>query len=372
MTFVWPTSHVGMLHPLAAPGSRARAQGIQFLRMAEAADKGLSYEQAKALFSDVDPATVETRKSLYEELGLLYVPRYSGTLNLTRVGKQLLELLGTEPQEVITEDLRKRVDSLICWAMSHTQINRPQSLGSPSITDADRAACDIRPYAAFWQAMLELDNTISFDEFSRVLAHVQKAADFEAAIRIIREARISGILPAAPEKSSNFGIYWRAHVGVADSLLHFENGRFTFAPERQRLVKSILQFQMGCEGDDVTAAIRSTPWTDVESYYAIAGTECPTFLASGEASVISFGGLPVVMLRGYSLQEDKEGYFVDAGMELCALKITMPCFHTSEQRRLLRVDRKTGTPDGKVHIRLGMGRPINDPSQLLQLWGEQQ
>ena len=72
MSFVWPTSHVGMVHPLA-PSARARTQGTWFLRMAEAAERGLSYDETKALFPDVDAATVETRKSLYEEFGLLYV-----------------------------------------------------------------------------------------------------------------------------------------------------------------------------------------------------------------------------------------------------------------------------------------------------------
>ncbi len=371
MSFVWPTSHVGMLHPLAAVGSKARTQGLQFLRMAEAADKGLSYDQTKALFSDVDSATVETRKSLYEELGLLYVPKYSGTLHLTTVGKQLLDVLGTNPPEDPSDDLRKRVDSLLCWAMSHTQINRPQSLGSPSISNAERTNCDIRPYAAFWQAMIELGGTITFEEFSKVLAHVQKVSDFEGALETIRAGRSSGSLPAAPEKSGNFGIYWRAHLSVADSVLQIEDGQFTFAPERQSIVKSLLQFQMGCEGDDVSAAIRSKPWSDVKDYYSFAGEECPVFIASGQATVVSFGGQPVVMLKGYSLQKDANGYFVDAGMELCALKLSMPCFHASELHRLLRVDKKAGIADGKVRIRLGLGRPINNSSQLLQLWGEQ-
>jgi hypothetical protein len=255
--------------------------------------------------------------------------------------------------------------------MSHTQINRPQSLGSPSISAAERTGCDIRPYAAFWQAMIELGGTISFEEFSRVLAHVQKVSDYPAAIDTIRAARTSGTLPAAPEKSGNFGIYWRSHLSVADSVLQIENGIFSFAPERQGIVKSLLQFQMGCEGDDVSAAIRSKPWTDVNDYYSFAGEECPVFIASGQATVVSFGGQPVVMLKGYSLQKDGNGYFVDAGMELCALKLSMPCFHASELHRLLRVDKKAGLADGKVRIRLGLGRPINNSSQLLQLWGEQ-
>lgn len=366
--FVWPTSHVGMLHPLAA-SSKARKQGTLFLRMAEAADKGVPYNEAKALFEGVDQSTVETRKSLYEELGLLYVPKSSGTLHLTIVGKQLLELLGTNPPTDPSAELRKRVDSLLCWAMTHTQINRPQSVGSPA--EQDRSGCDIRPYAAFWQAMFDLDGSITFDEFSSVLAHVHTVDEYPAAVQTILEARNSGKLPKAPEKSGNFGIYWRAHLSVAESVLQITDGVFTFAPERDRIIKSILQFQMGCEGNDVSAAIRSRPWTDVNDYYSFAGQECPIFIASGQVAVVSFGGEPILMLKDYALNKDAAGYFVEAGMELCALKLMMPCFHKSEVGRILRVDNKISIGNNRIRIRLGLGRPINNSTQLLQLWDEQ-
>jgi hypothetical protein len=360
-----------MLHPLAAVGSKAQKQGVLFLQMAEAAEKGVSYDAAKELFGGVDQATVETRKSLYEELGLLYVPKYSGTLYLTIVGKQLLELLGTSPPTDPSDELRKRVDSLLCWAMTHTQINRPQSLGSPSITDEDRASCDIRPYATFWQAMFDLGGTLSFEEFSRVLAHVRTVQEYPAAIQTIRDARVSGTLPTVLDESGNFGIYWRAHLSVAGTVLHIANGIFTFAPERESIVKSILQFQMGCEGNDVSAAIKSRSWIDVADYYAFAGGQCPTFIASGHATVVSFGGEPVVMLKGYGLKQDASGYFVDAGLELCALKLGMPCFHSSELHRILRIDQKTPIENNRIRIKFGLGRPIINSVQLLQLWGEQ-
>jgi len=371
MSFVWPTSHVGMLHPLAAAGSKAQTQGLSFLQMAEAAAQGQSYEQAKARFPEVDPATVETRKSLYEEFGLLYVPKYSGTIHLTSVGRQLFELLGTNPPAEPSAELRRQVDSLLCWAMTHTQINRPQSLGSPAIKPEERANCDVRPYATFWQAMFELGGTIEFQEFSNVLARVQRVDDFPTAIEGILQARKTGKLPEAPEQSGNFRIYWTSHVSIADTVLQVNEGRFTFSPDRQSTLKSVLQFQMGCEGNDVSAAMRATPWKDVGEYYDFAGQQCPEFIASGQTTVVSFGGQSVVMLKGYALQKDAGGYFIDAGMELCALKLGMPCFHSSEVRRMMRIDQKQNRAGNAIRIRLGLGRPINNPIQLLQLWGEE-
>ncbi len=290
MSFVWPTSHVGMLHPFAA-GSKARTQGISFLRMAEAAHNGFSYNETKELFPDVDQSTVETRKSLYEELGLLYVPKYSGTIHLTEVGAQLFALLGAQPAENPSADLCKQVDSLLCWAMTHTQIDRPQSLGSPSITSEDRATCDIRPYATFWQAMFELGGFVSFNEFSQVLVHVQRVSDFPYAVQVILEARESGVLPSTPRKTNNFGIYWRAHLSVAGAVLQVADNGFTFVPERRSLLQSILQFQMGSEDNDVSLALRAKPWSDVHEYYAFAGEECPRFITSGLPSTPSLGSL---------------------------------------------------------------------------------
>jgi len=279
--------------------------------MAEAAERGLSYDETKALFPDVDAATVETRKSLYEEFGLLYVAKYSGTPHLTGVGRQLFNLLGMRPPSDPSEEVRIQVDSLLCWAVSHTQINRPQSLGSPNITEEERADCDIRPYAAFWQAMLELGGTVTFEEFNNVLAHVQRVDHFESAVQTIMRARESGALPEAVEKSDNFGIYWRAHLSLARAVLNIRDGQFSFVPNRERIIRSILEFQTQRESSDASAAIRSKWWADVDEYYLFAGQECPEFIASGQPTVESPASpnvglgvrpLPTPILRVVALQ----------------------------------------------------------------------
>ena len=371
MNFVWPTSHVGMLDPVGQIGSRAKAQGEEFLRMADAAQNGFSYEDAKALFPAVSHSTVETRKSMYEELGLLYVPKSSDELHLTEIGAQLLQLLGSPPPENPTDELRNRVASLLCWAMTQTQINRPQSIGSPYLRPTLRAQCDIRPYAAFWQALFQLDGHVTFSEFSRVLAHVQTAQGFPTAVETILEARTSGTLPSAPEKSGNFGIYWKSHLSVAGTVLEVVDDVFRFVPGRREMLSSILQFQMGCEGNDVSAVIRAKPWGSVHEYYSMAGADCPAFIASGQVRVVSFNSQPLIILKGYDLKKTANGsYYVDGGLDLCSLKINMPCFHKAEVSRLLRVDKKSKMEGDKVRITLGLGRPINNARKLLQMWGE--
>ena len=336
--------------------------------MAKAAQNGVSYVDSKDLFPGVSHQTVETRKSMYEELGLLYVPKNSNEIHLTEVGAQVLQLLGTPPPETPTEELRDRVASLLCWALTHTQINRPQSFGSPQLSAEVREQCDIRPYAAFWQAMFELDGHITFSEFSRVLAHVQTANAFPTAVQTILESRESGVLPNAPAKTDNFGIYWKSHLSVAETVLHVSDDVFSFVPERREILRSILQFQMGCEGNDVGTVIRAKPWGDIDEYYAMAGEQCPAFIESGHVRVASFKGQSLIILKGYTLERDADGsYFVDGNMDLCTLKINMPCFHELELNRLLRVDKKSQIEGNRVRVRFGLGRPINNASQLLQL-----
>ena len=279
--------------------------------------------------------------------------------------------LRTPPPKNPTVELRNRVASLLCWALTHTQINRPQSLGSPQLSAAVREQCDIRPYAAFWQAMFELDEYITFSEFSRVLAHVQTANGFQTAVQTILESRKSGVLPNAPEQSGNFGIYWKSHLSVASTVLLVSDDVFRFVPERREILRSILQFQMGCEGNDVDAVIRAKPWGDIDEYYAIAGEQCPAFIASGQVRVVAFKSQSLIILKGYTLEREADGsYFVDGDMDLCTLKINMPCFHESELNRLLRVDKKSQIGGNQIRVRFGLGRPLNNASQLLQLWSD--
>ena len=207
-------------------------------------------------------------------------------------GNSSLQLLGAQ---IPLENLRlaylcKKVDSLLCWAMAHTQINRPQSLGSPAMKARRSRKLRYPPVCGFLAGDVRVRReSITFDEFGQgPRAHVQTVSDFPAAVQTIMAARQTGVmLPPAPEKSGNFGIYWKSHLSVAGAVLQVTDNVFTFAPERQDLLKSILQFHMGNEGNDVSLAIRSQSWSDVHGYYAFAGEACPEFIASGLPSTKS-------------------------------------------------------------------------------------
>ena len=90
MTFVWPTSHVGMLHPLAAIGSKARKQDV-VLRISDGEIDRLVIVDAKnrtlASESDVAYKLMGYKENLgiegFQAVGMY--PSLSGELRLRRL-----------------------------------------------------------------------------------------------------------------------------------------------------------------------------------------------------------------------------------------------------------------------------------------------
>lgn len=355
--FVWPTSHMGMMHP--AGDIKARSMAKDFLTYAEASEAGVSYKDAKTLLS-VSTNQAETRKSFYEELALLYVPYRSNKIILTPLGCQLFSLLNGADFANLPSDVTRQATALIVWAMCRSQINRPQSRGVPKLADAEWKACNVRPYAAAWQAISDLSGEVSLDEFMGALRYLQKYEQYPSVIERILAARASG-QPLASENDlggrslMNYRIYWRSHLSLAEQVLRWDqkNLKLTIVPENWDIVKAALQFQAGCAAD-MQAVLGAAPWTDADDYFMnVAGAECPPFLASGAPTLTTFEGQTLADLSGYSL----DSLTLAGGPELCHLKILMPCFHPDSPHRLLRIDAKQQT-GSSILLRMGLGRPI--------------
>jgi hypothetical protein len=366
---------VGALHPFSE-NAQNRERGVEFLKLAKASVEGIGYNKAKTLYS-VSAHQAETRKSLYEEFGLLYVPARTDQIVLSEIGRQLLDLLGTDPTSDPSNELRTQVDTLLSWALSNTQINRPQSRGSPRPASTEWKTCNIRPYSAFWQAMRDLGGEITLQEFFGELWHLHKAEHYQETISRIQHARETGlplINPALYEGRGplmNPRIYWRSHLCVGEAVLVFDNssGRFKFKPEGRRIVDAILDFHMGCAGDR-EAAFLSRPYSDVHEYYNIAGRACPPFLASARFKVTDVHGSRVVLLDGYEVHEQGTSYVLDGGPELCKLLLKAQCFHAQVPGHLLRIDAKEEGRNGSVRLLMGAGRIISDPTEFFNAFDQ--
>ena len=283
MTFLWPTSNMGMLHP-AGETLKSRDRASEFRRMAEYARQGVFYQDVKGLF-DLSESGVETRVAAFAEVGLLYGLGPAAPLVLTPVGAQMFSLLEST-QDFGPEEIT-RATSLLTWALSNCQIDRPRSPGSPKITDAERKACDIRPYMAAWSLMLDLEGVLYLHEFLGPVRQLEKVDGYDACVAGIRAARAAGTTFANPEAVNgkapgNPSIYWRSRLSVGGTLLQFNPGlqRLEFAHRGEAVVETILDAQRGSEGDPLSA-IAARPWTTIQDYFEVAGRKCPAAILNG-------------------------------------------------------------------------------------------
>lgn len=360
--FVWPTGHVGMMHP--AGGGRARSIAQDFMIFARASRASVSYNDAKLLLS-VGKNQAETRKSFYEELALLYVPYRSNQIVLTPLGAQLFDLLDGEDLNNLTPAISRQATALIVWAMCRSQINRPQSRGVPAPSEADWRSCDVRPYAAAWMAVGDLKGVLSLDEFLGPLRRLHKASDYVKVIHSIRQARAAGTQLASTAELSgksmmNYRIYWRSHLSCAEQVLQWDekSGQLRAYSANWQVVEAALKFQAGCAGSALRA-IQGLPWSSTDEYFMnVAGAACPPFLASGSPTVTKFDGQNLADLSDFTVIVQDGAYRITGGPALCQLALKMPCFHPDLPSRLLRIDAKEQHLDGSIELLLGLGRPI--------------
>jgi hypothetical protein len=372
MVFVWPTSHVGMLHPASLePDAQKRAS--DFLQFARASLAGTTYKDAKALLS-CSKNQAETRKSLFEEMGLMYVPYRSDQILLTPVGRQLLDLIEIDPSMPIEGSTAPRIDAVLIWALIHSQINRPQSFGSPRLTTAEREDCDLRPYAAGWKLVIRLGGHLALQELVGKVRRLQHVEEFDLFAQDILAARQSGThfisrSELFGESLLNVRIYWKSHFSGAFRFLRYDSDTeiFSFQPGVQEIIETALNFEAGCGASSVVP-IRAREWTSTEDYFErIAGRPCPQFLASGNATVVEFEGENLVILKGYKIDIYPGSVVFRGGPELCTLPLKSACFHDEYPSRLLRIDGKSELATGEIEIHCGLGRPITNLTLLESL-----
>jgi|GEM_PF-6707206 len=354
-----------MMHPGGDVNARRRTQ--DFLTFATAAEEGLSYIAAKELIG-CSSNQAETRKSLFEELGLLFVPYRSNRIILTPLGKQLADLMPDRDLSKVTDVIARQATALLIWAQCRAQINRPQSRGGPKPSEADWKSCDVKPYATAWLAAKDLDGILFLHEFMGVLRRLHETKNYSDAISRILDARKSGELLADSSAwtgralEMNYVIYWKSHLSVAQKLMDVDQERGALVAKKDvwDIVDAAIKFQSGCGGDKISG-ITASSWSDAEDYFLNhAGAACPPFLASGSPKLTTFGGQALVDLSTYEITKQGQVSVVTGGPELCSLPIKMPCYHSASPTRLMRIDGKNELSTGIIRIELGLGRPISD------------
>lgn len=138
------------------------------------------YENQEAIGKlNVAPQRYRSFRKLYEKLGLLY--KDGDNIRLSRLGILLSQLegnLNTYKNSVLEDITAVAVDIL-----SRYQLRNP--VDEPNLD----SGCNVLPCLCIWQAMMELDSKINYEEMNRVILHVMRMEDLDEAIEKIRKAR---------------------------------------------------------------------------------------------------------------------------------------------------------------------------------------
>lgn len=128
---------------------------------------------------NVAPQRYRAFRKLYEKLGLLY--KDNDVIRLSKLGNLISGLEGK------LENYKNGViDDITAFAvdiLSRYQLRNP--VDEPNLDKS----CDVLPCLCIWRAMMELDLKINYEEMNRVILHVMKMSDLDAAIEKIRNAR---------------------------------------------------------------------------------------------------------------------------------------------------------------------------------------
>lgn len=128
---------------------------------------------------NVAPQRYRSFRKLYEKLGLLY--KDGNNIRLSRLGILLTQLesnLCAYKDSVLEEITAVAVDIL-----SRYQLRNP--VDEPNLDPS----CNVLPCLCIWQAMMELDSKINYEEMNRVVLRVMRMEDLDEAIEKIRKAR---------------------------------------------------------------------------------------------------------------------------------------------------------------------------------------
>jgi hypothetical protein len=230
MSFCWFTSSIG--YPNFLSGEEL---GLVFIKLADASLCRLPYKEAKALFPELDPASVETKKAAFQEYGLLYVVPGSNKITLTPLGLQVYEIVSVNSDDDATK--RDRLIPILAQALSRYQFDNPMPVGGAKLLKRARST-DVLPYLATYYLLLRLDGLLTLSEIRGALFGLQSMDQLgllETEIKRRRKSRARFFdipdLPSKEKTADNLKIYFLAHLGINRELIHEVRSNLYFPDE---------------------------------------------------------------------------------------------------------------------------------------------
>ena len=222
MAECWATSYLGYPDFFATSG-KGRHVADNFLTFASAARSGTPYSAAKrAGFRGVTSHQVETKKSAFQEYGLLYVEPRSDTISLTPVGNFIYDTVAG-PNRGVTS--RWMVHYALARALSRYQFRNPMGTAGTTRRASVRSS-DVRPYLALYFLLDTLDGFLTQSELFGAIFGLSRMSDLRALAQDIRNHRSTGKrfapLPSLPKDTrtaDNLRIYFISHLGLEGAII---------------------------------------------------------------------------------------------------------------------------------------------------------
>lgn len=257
MSFVWKTSSIGYPNFLSEDGAAFHLAEV-FRSLANLADAGITYDEAKKTFAHISAHQVETKKAALQQFGLLYVVPRSGALSVTPIGRRILQLA---PNPSTAATARKQLLSSLALALARYQFNNPLPAGGKK----DWASMsDVRPFLALYYLWLKCDGILTISELFGVIFGIRHMSNLPAAARQIKRARrthspFSAVpnLPANPGSRENLKIYFMAQASLNDVLAVAGTADFYGTADQC--------YELTTEGVEILGTVLATEWPSWDS-----------------------------------------------------------------------------------------------------------
>jgi hypothetical protein len=254
--FCWFTSFIGYPNFFNKEG-RGHDLATFFLHVADAADKGMAYDDAKRSFARLSIHQVETKKAAFQEAGLLYVVPRSNVITLTPVGRQIYDIVNNT--DVTTR--RRDILLILCRALARYQFSNPFPIGGNRYRERARST-DVLPYLAAYHLMASLEAYITDRELTGCVFSLQRMQDIHALENEIRDRRRRGVpfealpsLPSNKETAENLRIYFVARLGLDSEILTAQEQSPAYGAQDRA-------FELTRLGVDVVKAVLDVEWPE--------------------------------------------------------------------------------------------------------------
>jgi hypothetical protein len=387
MTNYWRVASYGYPNPFGSKlALRSWAIFISFVNNGSykaVKDHWLSQESAERLSAHA----VESRKSSFEEFGLLYVLSGSDRIVITPGGRQLLAAAESGSQQQFA------------WVAVNLLMRFPLQ-GPPRSKVTSNAASDFPIYNFLYAAFCELQNFVWFEELIRVLGRVTSLPEAQEAIELVRNLRTGAAttdnLPAMPDLK---GAYYNSmnqvlnHIGIAGLILSSERSSSPYRSELHRkdtLLSSyseLVRLAIGeggvnradddCAGSDqFIGRMPVVPiFHDEDQYFAYLGAPVPDMHA---ARIAVEESLPQVLFGQENVSVLTEHVHYETGDNAIIGEVATLCRVSRGQRLLLshdaewtyKVRDKQRIEGGKIQVQIVRSKPISNPETIVPFFVE--